>query len=362
MADLEEDLSISAIPDIDDDDDLSDLSDVDEAQFADIDVNQIGEQYVEEEEEDIIKLPSFKRRKTAAEAEKAEKKGKVRPVKRLRQRAETGTIEDEEVEEERRPTDPAMARKWDLDRQLDMALKPQKKRRVARGEEDLEAKADEEIVDLRVRMENAAREDFEANYNKLPSTSKLKLLPEVENMLNKNWLNDAVLDNNLLGAMKAWLEPLPDKSLPAYNIQKVIFTALQKLPIQTEHLRESGIGKIVYFYQLCKHAEPTIRRAAQKLVADWTRPIIKRSNKYRDQEVESVDYIASQGTQRQRVQYQDESGSQKTRVPTRDMKIYTVAPRSMVRDSQDAHAAAKQAGNEKFRKMMQAMAAKKAKR
>ena len=30
-----------------------------------------------------------------------------------------------------------------------------------------------------------------------------------------------ILDNNLLEAVRLWLEPLPDASMPAYQIQKI---------------------------------------------------------------------------------------------------------------------------------------------
>lgn len=52
--------------------------------------------------------------------------------------------------------------------------------------------------------------------------------------------------------------------------------------IDTETLRESGLGRIVLFYTKCKRVSEPIRRIASQLVDTWTRPILKRSASYRD--------------------------------------------------------------------------------
>jgi hypothetical protein len=41
--------------------------------------------------------------------------------------------------------------------------------------------------------------------------------------------NTAVMDQDLLGACKVWLEPLDAKSLPALNIQKAFFDHFVKV-------------------------------------------------------------------------------------------------------------------------------------
>lgn len=39
----------------------------------------------------------------------------------------------------------------------------------------------------------------------------------------------SIVDNELLSAVKVWLEPLPDKSLPALDIQNALFDILIKV-------------------------------------------------------------------------------------------------------------------------------------
>lgn len=74
------------------------------------------------------------------------------------------------------------------------------------------------------------------------------------------------MDNNLLEGVKRWLEPLPDKSLPALNIQRQFFAILEKMQIDTISLKMSGLGKVVVFYSMCPRVEAPIRRSAYHLI------------------------------------------------------------------------------------------------
>ena len=93
---------------------------------------------------------------------------------------------------------------------------------------------------------------------------------------------DAILDNGLLDVIRLWLEPLPDRSLPSLDIQSEMLGVLDKLPISGDHLRESGVGKIVYFYSKSPRIEPAMKRKADQLVAKWSRMVIKRSENYKE--------------------------------------------------------------------------------
>ena len=93
------------------------------------------------------------------------------------------------------------------------------------------------------------------------------------------------MDNNLLEGVRRWLEPLPDRSLPALNIQYFLFEQLNKMYIDTNSLKESGLGRVILFYTKCKRVQPQIARIANDLVSLWSRPIIKRSASYRDRHI-----------------------------------------------------------------------------
>jgi hypothetical protein len=83
---------------------------------------------------------------------------------------------------------------------------------------------------------------------------------------HRNHLQQSILDNNLLEGVKRWLEPLPDKSLPALNIQHQFFQILERMTIDTISLKMSGLGKVVVFYSMCSRVEPSIKRSAEHLI------------------------------------------------------------------------------------------------
>lgn len=143
-----------------------------------------------------------------------------------------------------------------------------------------------------MQMEAACAADNEALDNGLPAVHKVKLLPQVMALLNRQNIQHAILDpeTNFLQAVKFFLEPLnADGSLPAYNIQREIFTALTRLPVEKEALLSSGIGKVVLFYTKTKRAQPEIKRMAERLMGEWSRPILKRTDDYKKRFIATQD-------------------------------------------------------------------------
>ena len=97
-------------------------------------------------------------------------------------------------------------------------------------------------------------------------------------------------ETNFLQAVRYFLEPLNDGSLPAYNIQRDIFNALVKLPIQKDSLLSSGIGRVVFYYTKSKKPVPEIKRMAERLVGEWSRPVLKRTDDYKKRHIETRDF------------------------------------------------------------------------
>lgn len=206
--------------------------------------------------------------------------------------------------------------------------------------------ADEEIANLRIRMAEAAEADIQARQSTPPKPAmhKLRLLPEVTALLNRNSrdVESAIVDpeNNLLESVRFFLEPLSDGSLPAYNIQRELFASLAKLPIDKEALISSGIGKVVLFYTKSKKPELGIKRAAERLMGEWTRPILKRSDDYRKRQLETADYdpllrprVAVPASAMQTNAEAIARALEKPQISNRarvevDRKTYTIVPRS----------------------------------
>lgn len=152
--------------------------------------------------------------------------------------------------------------------------------------------ADEELNDLRNRMVNAAIADGQMNAENKPAYQKLKLLPEVVGILNRNTYTQSILDpeTNFLEAVRFFLEPLQDGALPAYNIQRELFQSLERLPMTKEALISSGIGKVIFFYRKSKRVDPKIKRQATKLMEEWSRPILQRSDDFTKKNWETVSF------------------------------------------------------------------------
>lgn len=200
-----------------------------------------------------------------------------------------GASPEEEPDENLTPEE---RRRRALDRAMDDALKSGTSRRRKKGDIDLEQMADQEIEEMRKRMSAAAEADNEGRQRGEPARHKLKLLPEVVTLLNKSTLKENIVDpdTNLLEAVRFFLEPLSDGSLPAYDIQKELFAALGKLPINKDTLVASGIGKVIMFYMKSKRPELAIKRQAERLFTDWTRPILRRTDDYRKKEFVQAEY------------------------------------------------------------------------
>jgi len=229
-------------------------------------------------------------------------------------------------------------------------------------------------------MEEACQADNAARDANLPATKKLEMLPEVVALLNRNTIQHSIVDpdTNFLQSVKFFLEPLNDGSLPAYNIQRDLFQALARLPIEKEALLSSGIGKVVLYYTKSKRPEIGIKRIAERLLGEWSRPILKRSDDYKKRKVatKEFDHQAAQLALRPSgSQSSQMPSSQRTPLTARDIErqrllapkilsnrarmetsnaSYTVAPRSNFDPSRGLDPSARPigaGGMEAFRKM-----------
>ncbi|OLY80815.1 Transcription factor IWS1 [Smittium mucronatum] len=191
----------------------------------------------------------------------------------------------DDEQEDQPPLDAKALAIQELNRDIDFALKKGKASR-RRKTNEISTSQDEEIHQMQEKMRNAADADFEDNKMKLPAIHKVQLLNSVTSFLGKPHLYESLLDNNILDTIRLWLEPLDDGSLPNIDIQNALLLAMTRLPIQTDHLRDSGIGKIVLFMSKCSRYPERHRRIADQLVQAWARPILRRSSNFRDKVID----------------------------------------------------------------------------
>lgn len=180
------------------------------------------------------------------------------------------------------------------------------------------------------------------------------------------------MDNNLLEGVRRWLEPLPDRSLPALNIQRDFFPILKKMEfIDSSVLKESGLGRIILFYTKCKRVQPEVQRIANDLVSAWSRPIIKRSASYRDRVVPTAQEDgADRANERLNAILARAKEGEKNRIrknavmiPQRELGNYTVAPKvnaGVMRNSQtvESDIARRKLNAERMRSLSRKMSTK----
>lgn len=239
-------------------------------------------------EDDVYSLPSFKNKDLQQKTIK-------RNVRRARpdsdshspvpMEAAPPSYEQTPAYEEYSNEDPETRKRRELEAKMDAAVKAKATKRRKVDYDDIERMQDDKIDLLKQQMVYAATVDVEKNGRGEIATEKLKLLPEVIDILLRADLAISVLDNNLLDAVRQWLEPLPDALMPAYQIQKELITALELMPIKTDHLVALGIGKVLVFYQRLKRTEASLKRIVDRLISDWTRPILNKSDSYKDRTI-----------------------------------------------------------------------------
>ncbi|KAL1862406.1 Transcription factor iws1 [Paecilomyces lecythidis] len=364
-------------------DDESVLSEVDEAQFEDFDPENVAiddRPALAIDEENLKLIGRHKRKRDGEDGERPKRREGRRKKRRdddevggeegegkgrrkrdgERRRRKEATPEDEEH------LDPATRRRRALDRAMDEALKKPTKRRARKADGiDLEQMADAEIEDVRKRMTQAAQLDAINRREGKPAMHKLRMLPEVVSLLNRNQYVNSLVDPeiNLLEAVKFFLEPLDDGSLPAYNIQRDLMNSLAKLPINKEALIASGIGKVIVFYTKSKRAEPGIKRQAERLLAEWTRPILQRSDDYSKRVYQEADFDPTKlATRPQVLNAQATAAEARARelLPPRlanrarvdqTHTSYTVVPRSTVVQESKFARPLGASGEDRFRRM-----------
>jgi hypothetical protein len=69
------------------------------------------------------------------------------------------------------------------------------------------------------------------------------------------------------------------------------------MPLDTDTLKASELGKVVLFYSKSLRSTSHIKRQAEMLLAAWSRPIIKRSSSFRTKSVPTIDIERSRATQ-----------------------------------------------------------------
>ena len=176
-----------------------------------------------------------------------------------------GAQDDFEADEKKKPSradDENNPMKPTLDRM-------KRKKRKELGADD----KDKIVQSLLQRMGDALNEDKEALNRGEPATAKVKLLPLVGRLFKQRALRQTLLEYDALDLVREWLTP--NKGVqPMLAIRTALLEAMSELPAQPEHLKRSGIGRIVMKMANNKQETRDNRTMARNLVEAWARPVV----------------------------------------------------------------------------------------
>jgi len=257
-----------------------------------------GEEGTRNDDEETEKGEKRKKKKN-----KKKKKEDKEPATKRRKKKELSDEEaaveerDNEVEEERAHSDnnnddgdegPSRSRDRTSHKKelsdlpdFDQALERIKKRRPKKPKDDELEPIIEEFI---AKMNQAAELDIQANQKKELGTHKIQLLTEVVRTLSRTFYFDKFLSGGGLSAIRRWLDRLPDGSIPNLNIREQLLSILQKLPLTTEQLQDSGVGKVVMGLWKLESETKANKKICSQLIEKWSRPIFKLSSRYEDLE------------------------------------------------------------------------------
>lgn len=116
-----------------------------------------------------------------------------------------------------------------------------------------------------------------------PAVYKLQMLRTVQQMVAVKTLQHNLLEKDILGALKDWIEPKRDagKTLPSLTVRTAIYEMLAKLPCQTDHLKRTEgdkkpIGYTILALRKHKQETPENKRALKELMEKWCRPVFRK--------------------------------------------------------------------------------------
>lgn len=121
-----------------------------------------------------------------------------------------------------------------------------------------------------------------------PAVHKLRMLPQLEEMVATKRLHTELLDAGLLGVLRTWLDPMSDGTLPNVKVRETLLRLLHQLPVdcskedRKDQLKRSGLGRVVMFYYKLPDETAANRRMAKELVEAWSRPILAQGRREMD--------------------------------------------------------------------------------
>jgi len=151
------------------------------------------------------------------------------------------------------------------------------RRKPARLNED---QCEQRLAALLNIMRQAADDDETAHKQDKPCVAKLRTLPVLFREMNRVELRDGFCVSGGVDVCRTWLSPLEDGTKPNNTVVKRMLDLLHRLPISTEILRASEIGKTIAGIFKDEKQPLEFRRKAEDLISHWLRPMLGLNSSY----------------------------------------------------------------------------------
>ncbi|KAL7693949.1 putative transcription factor IIS, TFIIS/LEDGF domain superfamily [Plasmopara halstedii] len=148
----------------------------------------------------------------------------------------------------------------------------------ARSKLNLSPQEMEQITqEVLYRMDKAYADDLVSIAERRPALEKIKFVDNALHILRKVQFQPMLLDFDLLTIVKKWIQPFEDGTLPNVGLRTKILDMVSKMPVFKEHLKRSGLGKVVMV--LMKHPQETIenKELCRSLVERWSRAVFNKT-------------------------------------------------------------------------------------
>ncbi|RMX64570.1 hypothetical protein DD238_005539 [Peronospora effusa] len=200
--------------------------------------------------------------------------------------------EDRQHFDDERPIDEPSTMQEQKDDFFDRTLNSLKTGR-SRAKINLSPQEMEQITqEVLYRMDKAYADDLASIAQRRPALEKIKFMENALHVLRKIQFQPMLLDFDLLTIVKKWIQPLEDSTLPNVGVRTKMLEMVSKMPVFKEHLKRSGLGKVVMM--LMKHPRETIenKELCRSLVERWSRAVFNKTldfSKLAELEAEKAD-------------------------------------------------------------------------
>uniref|UniRef100_A0A182RY30 TFIIS N-terminal domain-containing protein n=1 Tax=Anopheles funestus TaxID=62324 RepID=A0A182RY30_ANOFN len=131
---------------------------------------------------------------------------------------------------------------------------------------------DQFVKRLLARMEQAAHKDAQLRADGKLVITKILLLQEFVEALQKTYLHPSLLEHGVLRVIELWIKPMANGKVTYHEITKRLIESLLTLVgIEVKHLKQCGLAKILLKLRVNQNETQTNRQLANELVTRWIR-------------------------------------------------------------------------------------------